>query len=77
MKILKIFDGIGTDLNKCYFVNIPEDYNMDYHYYAMKAIQKMTNSFICGTQIYNEKFDGKIPENKTIYNFFEIHKQYN
>ena len=73
MKILKIFESIENNLDNCFLVAIPDDYKKDYHFLSLKAIQKITNNnHICGTQIYDEKFDGKIPENKKIYEFSEI-----
>lgn len=75
MKIIKIFESVKNNLNDSFLVSIPSDYKKDYHYLAMKAIQKMTNNNnICGTQLYDEKYDGKIPENKKIYEFSEIAK---
>ena len=76
MKILKIFESIETNLNNCFLVVIPDDYKKDYHFLSMKAIQKTTNNFhICGTQIYDEKFDGKIPENNKVYDFYDLVKE--
>lgn len=78
MKLLKVFETLGRNIEECYIVQIPDNFEMDYHYYSVKAIQKMTNNkHICGTQIYDEKFDSAIPENKKIYDFFELHKLYN
>lgn len=73
-RIFKIFKGADNSLNdKTFLVRIPDDYDRDYLHFATDAVQTITGNYgYCGSQMYDEFFDGKIPEGKKIWEYAEL-----
>lgn len=76
-KIFKVFRCADNRINaNTFLVEVPADYDKDYLHYVTEAIQIITGDYgYCGTQRYEEQFDGEIPDSVKVWGYKELMRE--